>query len=372
MMADYRVFDSLMASNTSFALFRMPNATHPTLVMQHNGGHECLHSFADLNGQTGYVFAPFAITPATPLLLLRPDVLVQGEAPAIAHAQAMAKLIAKQPPHTTTSPVPCPVVTANSFTHYEQAFGTFLQALHSGHYQKLVLSRAATHPRPAAFSPGLFFQKACKAYPTAFVMLVFTPTSGAWLASTPEMLLVKQGPQWETVALAGTIAMESAAAPLQWDEKNRHEQALVAQYMRQRLAAFGHNIQESEPCTVIAGALAHLKTAFRFCLPPQSPLGDLLASLHPTPAVCGMPKEDAYQFILQHEQYQRLYYSGFSGWLNPNGSTGLYVTLRCMRIMAEEIALFAGGGLLAASQLHAEWQETEAKIHTLLSLLHAQ
>ncbi len=203
-------------------------------------------------------------------------------------------------------------------------------------------------------------------------MLVFTPTSGAWLASTPEMLLVKQGPQWETVALAGTIAMENSTTPLQWDEKNIHEQALVAQYMRQRLAAYAHTIQENEPCTVIAGALAHLKTAFRFSLPPQSRLGDLLAALHPTPAVCGMPKEDAYQFILQHEQYQRLYYSGFSGWLNPKGRTGLYVTLRCMRIMAEEISLFAGGGLLAASQLHAEWQETEAKLNTLLSLLHTQ
>ena len=372
MMDDYRVFDSLMASNTSFALFRMPEATQPTLVMQHNGGHECLHSFAELNGQTGYVFAPFAITPATPLLLLRPDVVVQGEAPAIAHAQAQASLIASQPQGTAPSPVHCPAVTANSFAHYEQAFGTFLQALHSGQYQKLVLSREATHPRPAAFSPGLFFQKACKAYPTAFVMLVFTPTSGAWLASTPEMLLVKQGPQWETVALAGTIAMESSTTPLQWDEKNIHEQALVAQYMRQRLAAYAHTIQENEPCTVIAGALAHLKTAFRFSLPPQSRLGDLLAALHPTPAVCGMPKEDAYQFILQHEQYQRLYYSGFSGWLNPKGRTGLYVTLRCMRIMAEEISLFAGGGLLAASQLHAEWQETEAKLNTLLSLLHTQ
>lgn len=370
MRHDYRVFDRLMASNTSFALFRMPKAQHPTLVMQHNGGHECLHSFAELNGQTGYVLAPFAITPATPLVLLRPDVVVQGEAPAI--AQAQANLIAKQPLHSSPCPEPCPAVTANSFSHYEQAFDIFLQALHSGQYQKLVLSRATTHPCPAAFSPGLFFQKACTAYPTAFVMLVYTPSSGAWLASTPEMLLVKQGPQWETVALAGTIAMENSAAPLHWDEKNKHEQALVAQYMRQRLAAYAHTIEESEPCTAIAGALAHLKTAFRFSLPPHSPLGDLLASLHPTPAVCGMPKEEAYQFILQHEQYQRQYYSGFSGWLNPNGHTGLYVTLRCMRIMPEEIALFAGGGLLAASQLQAEWQETEAKLGTLLSLLHTQ
>lgn len=117
-----------------------------------------------------------------------------------------------------------------------------------------------------------------------------------------------------------------------------------------------------------AGALSHLKTDFHFSLNDSQRLGDLLKLLHPTPAVCGLPKEEAYRFILDNEGYDRSYYSGFIGWLRPEGRTDLYVNLRCMNVKEDSLTLYAGGGLLASSELDDEFQETEKKMQTMQNL----
>jgi len=98
-------------------------------------------------------------------------------------------------------------------------------------------------------------------------------------------------------------------------------------------------------------------------------IGQLLEILHPTPAVCGYPKKETYKLILENEGYDRRYYSGFIGQLSLNGKTDLFVNLRCMQIMPEKLTFFAGGGLLSYSELEAEWEETEEKLQTMLSLI---
>ena len=107
------------------------------------------------------------------------------------------------------------------------------------------------------------------------------------------------------------------------------------------------------PQTATAGELAHLRTDIRFALPSTGMLGSLLRALHPTPAVCGLPKDEAFRFIGAHEGYDRSYYAGFLGRLSPGGHTALYVNLRCMACSGETGAfrLYAGGGLLPESVL---------------------
>ena len=121
------------------------------------------------------------------------------------------------------------------------------------------------------------------------------------------------------------------------------------------------------PYTATAGELAHLKTDIRFRLSSVEALGDILQALHPTPAVCGLPKEEAFRFILSHEGYDRSYYAGFLGRWEPEGKTALYVNLRCMQCGegAEKIRLYAGGGILPASVCEEEWMETERKLQTM-------
>ncbi|MDO4756914.1 MAG: chorismate-binding protein [Parabacteroides sp.] len=151
--------------------------------------------------------------------------------------------------------------------------------------------------------------------------------------------------------------------------KNREEQEYVAYYIRKQLQALGIQPTESAPSSVRAGELAHLRSDFSFTLPDNQKLGNLLKRLHPTPAVCGLPKDKAYDFILSNEGYNRRYYSGFIGRLEPEGKSDLYVNLRCMQILPQTLVLYAGSGILISSEAESEWSETEAKMQTMKRLL---
>ena len=104
-------------------------------------------------------------------------------------------------------------------------------------------------------------------------------------------------------------------------------------------------------------------------LKPQVNLGNVIADLHPTPAVCGMPKALAQDFILREEHLYRAYYSGFTGPLNVWKTTHFFVSLRCMQLLDNRCILYAGGGLLTASNEQSEWNETELKLNTMLNVL---
>ena len=142
----------------------------------------------------------------------------------------------------------------------------------------------------------------------------------------------------------------------------------MATYVIETLEQFASRIGEEGTRTVRAGHLVHLRSDFNFTLPDTNHLGSLLQALHPTPAVCGLPKREAWQFILRNEYAPRRYYSGFAGMLQPTGDTHLYVSLRCMEILQDHCLLYAGGGLLRDSVEQQEWEETEAKMQTMRKL----
>ena len=213
------------------------------------------------------------------------------------------------------------------------------------------------------------FLEACIRYKHSYVYLFYTPITGIWMGSTPEILLSNTSGRWHTVALAGTQSLNNGQLPEKWDIKNRKEQDLVSTYIRNILKGNNIDIEETKPYSVKAGELSHLRTDFYFSLATTNQLGCLLKNLHPTPAVCGMPKKDAYRFIIENEGYLRKYYSGFVGMIDPNGITNLYVNLRCIHFENDSYTLYAGGGLLASSNLNDEWIETEKKMHTMKNIL---
>lgn len=154
-----------------------------------------------------------------------------------------------------------------------------------------------------------------------------------------------------------------------WSTKNIQEQRYVATYLMNCLERVADDIHEEGPRTVRAANLVHLRSDFTFTLYNNARVGDVLQLLHPTPAVCGLPKQEAYDFILDNEHTPRLYYSGFMGPLNLQSQTHLYVSLRCMQITDSQYRLYAGGGLLKDSVEEQEWMETEAKMETMRRVL---
>ena len=96
---------------------------------------------------------------------------------------------------------------------------------------------------------------------------------------------------------------------------------------------------------------------------------NLINSLHPTPAICGIPKSVATDFILKYEGYNRAYYSGYLGELNMNDSTNLFVNLRCMQIENNMAAIYVGGGITNESIPENEWLETVSKSEIMKKVL---
>lgn len=346
----------------SFAIYRLPYASWCTLTEQTEGLPEELQSCTELNGREGFVFAPFHITHATPLLLIRPD---RTQRMAMDDAGSLSSEAGHRTPQNDE-------IYRLKRQQYNSNFATFHRELTSHRFQKLVLSRCFPMENDGLASPMQLFRQACRRYPRLFISLVSTPKSGTWLAATPEILLEGQAEEWRTIALAGTMKLEGKhlegeGESVTWSTKNIQEQRYVASYLAERLKPFASRLFETGPRTVRAANLVHLRSDFTFTLFNSARVGDLLQALHPTPAVCGLPKQEAFDFILEHEQTPRLYYSGFMG---PLGSeTHLYVSLRCMQIDKTEYRLYAGGGLLKDSVEEQEWQETEAKMETMRQLI---
>ena len=299
-----------MSHMSSFAIFRLPYEQQHTFIQQTAGQPLELRSCAELSGQSGFVVAPFMPSDSRPILVIRPDV--------VTHDVPWSQL--------QVSPSACSSSLADDpRSDYHIDFANFHAHLVNGDFAKLVLSRSIFIPAESPLSPVELYQKACASYPRMMIILVSTPQSGTWLVATPEILLSGRGAQWQTVALAGTMPFS--------------EQVLCH--------------------------LAHLRSDFHFQLNDTQTIGEIIQTLHPTPAVCGLPKHQALNFILHNEHHDRSYYSGFMGPLFVDDTTHLFVTLRCMQLFTNGYHLYAGGGILCDSQEEQEWHETEIKLDTM-------
>lgn len=334
---------------SSFALFRLPYEQQCTLIEQTSGEPLEVMSCAELNEQQGFVIAPFAPSSERPILLICPDRVVLNVVP------------------QDFPSFPQGVLSSDSRADYHVDFLNFHAHLTSGEFSKLVLSRSIDVMREEKISPVELFQRACERYPRMFICLVSAPQCGTWLTATPEILLDGKEQQWQTVALAGTMPYEEG---VRWSDKNIQEQRYVATYLTEQLERFTSHFTEEGPKTARAGHLAHLRSDFRFTLPDHAAIGDILQAFHPTPAVCGLPKQEAFRFILQYEHHDRSFYSGFMGPLFVKQQTHLFVTLRCMQIFEDHYRLYAGGGILKDSQEEQEWQETEIKLDTMRNIIY--
>lgn len=365
------LLDRLTHSRLGFALYRLPWTDECHLVLQASGEAEQPADIEALNGKQGFVTIPFRPSESHPPIVIRPDITAfDWEEIAQAVEKVSGSLPAAEASRDKETPTPIASDLSTDKATYTAAFERFIRPLQEKRFQKLVLSRCATYPLCENFSPIQAFVHACNSYPRMMIYLCHTPATGTWMGSTPEILLSGHGQEWHTVALAGTMPMkEDETMPTAWSEKNKEEQNYVADYIRGILKKFGSKVTEKGPYTARAGQLVHLKTDFHFLLKNTDRLGDLLQELHPTPAVCGLPKEEALRFIEENEGYDRRYYSGFTGWLDPEGHTDLYVNLRCMEIAGHQATLYAGGGILASSEMEAEWEETGEKMKTMKNIL---
>ena len=215
-------------------------------------------------------------------------------------------------------------------------------------------------------------------YPDAFINLFHLPDEGIWFGASPETLIRINGDTTYTEALAGTKSVDDNKRDIIWTKKEKEEQRMVSLYIESLLSELGiSKYDTSGNNTHIAGNVAHIQTIFKINTASLiEKEGRFIVGLHPTPAVCGLPKADAYLLIKKAEQHQRRYYAGFIGpWqlktsdIDDNKVSELFVNLRCAELGKTKINVYVGGGITASSNPHDEYQETVHKSKTLLSVV---
>jgi isochorismate synthase len=229
--------------------------------------------------------------------------------------------------------------------------------------QKVVWSRTIRFKLNAHAHPCRFFEALCKTYPTLHIVLVQHPAYGIWAGCSPETLVDKKAQKIRSMALAGTRTPGTDA----WGQKEIREQKMVLDYLGKQFASNATLVAAEQTSTIQTGPVEHLINQVE----GKSSLScyEMAHILHPTPAVAGFPIAESVEYILKNEPQRRLLYSGYWGYINPEGDGLLSVNLRCLHWEQGHVTLYMGAGILAESDADAEWLETCQKAETLINVL---
>lgn len=342
-----------------FVIYRKPEAILAKALLQNTSELFTTENFK----ASGFIFAPFETTLQTVLIPLE---------------------------HSKTLTCKIEIQYKTEFTHIKETSNSEgkdahlnlvqegLNAISRKHFDKVVLSRCESVYAKEA-NPITVFKKLMSNYPNAFVYCWYHPKIGLWLGATPETLIQVEGKRFHTMALAGT-QLDQNSLDVTWQKKEKEEQQFVTDYIVDALNPLVTNLSVSAAKTIKAGSLLHIQSNISGVL--NTELHTVLNKLHPTPAVCGLPTKMAKAFILEHEPYNREYYTGFLGELNVKETISrnanrrnvennaynavkkvshLFVNLRCMQFKNQQALIYIGGGITKDSNTQLEWEETVSK-----------
>ncbi len=264
-------------------------------------------------------------------------------------------------------------INLESKINFEKLVEKGVEAIKNKQFEKVVLSRKI-EVELLEFNFNTIFNKSLSNYPNALNYCFYHPKIGLWLGATPEQLVKIDNNLLKTVSLAGTQIFNKNESPI-WLHKEQNEQQIVTDFIKTTLEKVSNKINVSKPYTFKAGNLVHLKSDIEATIINDKSIIEIINLLHPTPAVCGFPKIAARKFILEIENYNREFYSGFTGeWqkdflsFKPNDSD-LFVNLRCAKIENKKAFIYVGCGVTDESVAENEFFETQNKMQTMLRIL---
>lgn len=356
------IIDKLIERNIAFACWYLPGGKTPEIIAGNYNDVKKIYSFDELNGEAGFVFAPYRINEKLPVLLLKPKIHLTKFSEK--DYNKFDKLIGFESEKAREN------VFIQSKKDYLLKINETINSIKEELLSKVIISREI-QIKNNNNSFGKILIKLNENIPNAFTYLVNLPESGIWMGATPELLFNTDGELCETVSLAGTQARNTNNQEYFWSTKDIEEQAFVSRYMLDVFFNFDiHKYKTIGPETLVSGQVAHLKTSFFFSYEKlKNCLGNFIDELHPTPAVCGLPKKEADDFILKNERHSREYYTGFLGPWRIDNKVSLFVNLRCMKVINDNFILYVGGGITSKSIAENEWIETNQKAKTLLSVI---
>ncbi len=365
----YLKITDAIQQKTPFVSYRKPNSNTVKFLHQKDAEVHFLNNFS----QSGFVFAPF-------------DDLKKTICYDLKNCNIEHYIFSESPIKRNTF---TPKNTPSQKREHISLVKNGIDFIKQKKISKIVLSRKETLNN-TTFDCLNTFKNLLQSYTSAFVYLWYHPKIGLWLGATPETLIKTNNNNFKTMSLAGTQIYDHTLDVI-WEEKEKQEHQFVTDYITRQLEKLKINYQITKPFTVKAGNMVHLCANISGRLDNLNSLESVIKALHPTPAVCGLPKDIAKQFIIKNESYDREYYTGFLGELNfkidnrqqqknkrnienhaynfTKKQSAIFVNLRCMKINKDSISLYIGGGITKDSNPEKEYQETIVKATTIKKIL---
>jgi isochorismate synthase len=260
---------------------------------------------------------------------------------------------------------------------YEEAVREAVARIRRGEMRKVVLARTIEVIAERELDPRLLAGRLRAVDPDAYTFAV--PTDGGVLVgASPELLVSRRSRDVRSNPLAGSAPRSgdpeedrANADALIGSSKEREEHAIVVDAVAETLRPFCEElVWDPEPVLRETPNVWHLSTRFSGVLRDPAPTAlDLVAALHPTPAVAGEPREAALEAIAALELFERGHYAGPIGWVDAEGDGEWAIALRCAELRGDRAVLYAGAGIVGDSDPVRELDETERKFRAFLDAL---
>ncbi len=260
---------------------------------------------------------------------------------------------------------------------YQRAVSLALGAIGRGDYEKVVLARALKYTTAEEFHPMGILNHLRQRYPDCYSFSIAGGRGQSFIGASPERLVRVAGGRMHTTALAGSAARGVSASEdaafaqaLLHSEKDLREHRLVFDSIVGRLADLKLTLEHAaHPRLLGLANVHHLHTPISAHLPGGTHILDLVARLHPTPAVGGTPQGPALAAMVELESFPRGLYAGPQGWVDHRGGGEFFVGIRSALIDGRTATAYAGAGIVAGSEPDKEFAETELKFKALIEAL---
>ena len=261
-----------------------------------------------------------------------------------------------------------------SYDDWQRMISAATARIRSGDLNKVVLARAAELRFAQRVQLLPVLQRLAERYSECYRFLFEPRPRFAFYGASPELLACVQGAQFSTMALAGSIGRGRSESEdrrlsqaLLQSKKDRYEHQIVVDKMRDRLTPFAQTLAIAPTELLKLKNIQHLQTPLAGTLKHADGVLPLVEALHPTPALGGDPRPIALRLIRQLEPIPRGWYGAPVGWIDSRLEGEFAVAIRSAVAQEARVWVYAGAGIVAASQPQPEWEETELKFQPMLN-----
>jgi menaquinone-specific isochorismate synthase len=251
------------------------------------------------------------------------------------------------------------------------AVATAEAAVRAGTLEKVVLARDMRVWSKTALSPRRLVRRLARRFPECYSFSV-----DGLIGATPELLVATEGDSMRTSVLAGSIRRgadeaedQALGAELLASAKDMTEHEVSVRSVLEVLPRFCESLTQLEPGLIKLANVQHIATEIQGAMRDTYSALEVAGALHPTAAVCGLPRSRAMDMIRELEGMSRARYAGPVGWVDARGNGEWGIALRCAETDGGSARLFAGGGIVEGSTPEAELDETRIKLLAMQSAL---